>query len=406
MVHAADRARAARRHPRAHEQPSPRRSRSSASCSRRRRRSGRRGASSSTAPCATSTSSRRSACRSGRAACARRARRRASVGQLDVPVVDRRRRDPPGRSRRAWTATARWRCRPSASTRCCRSRSSASERERGDARALRGGRALLRPAGAPRARRRRLMEVAVLGLGEAGGRIAADLVAAGCDGARLGSRAAARGDPERRERPRGGPRRRCRAQPQRPRPSPSPRRRASPASSRADALYADLNTSAPQLKRELAAALPVQFADVALIGIVPGTGLRDPGARLRRRAPSASPSSSGRSACPSRWSGQRPGDAAGLKLLRSVFMKGIAAAAIESLEAARAAGVEDRVRADIAGVLGEPLLERLLSGSRAHAARRVDEMRRPPPPTSRSSASSRASRRPRRSGSRSCATRR
>jgi hypothetical protein len=33
------------------------------------------------------------------------------------------------------------------------------------------------------------------------------------------------------------------------------------------------------------------------------------------------------------------------------------------------------VRADIAAVIGEPLLERLLFGSRAHAARRVDEMR-------------------------------
>jgi hypothetical protein len=56
-------------------------------------------------------------------------------------------------------------------------------------------------------------------------------------------------------------------------------------------------------------------------------------------------------------------------------MKGLAAAAIESLAAARAAGAEDRVRADIASVIGEPLLERLLSGSQAHAARRVDEMR-------------------------------
>ena len=55
-------------------------------------------------------------------------------------------------------------------------------------------------------------------------------------------------------------------------------------------------------------------------------------------------------------------------------MKGIAAAAIESLEAAQAAGVEERVHAEIAGVIGEPLLERLLSGSRTHAARRVDEM--------------------------------
>ena len=33
------------------------------------------------------------------------------------------------------------------------------------------------------------------------------------------------------------------------------------------------------------------------------------------------------------------------------------------------------MRADIAAVIGEPLLDRLLSGSRDHAARRVDEMR-------------------------------
>jgi 3-hydroxyisobutyrate dehydrogenase-like beta-hydroxyacid dehydrogenase len=73
--------------------------------------------------------------------------------------------------------------------------------------------------------------------------------------------------------------------------------------------------------------------------------------------------------------GPEAGDAAGLKLLRSVFVKGVAAAALESLAAARAAGAEERVRADIAAVIGEPLLERFVSGSYAHAARRVDEMR-------------------------------
>jgi 3-hydroxyisobutyrate dehydrogenase-like beta-hydroxyacid dehydrogenase len=73
--------------------------------------------------------------------------------------------------------------------------------------------------------------------------------------------------------------------------------------------------------------------------------------------------------------GTEPGVAAGLKLLRSVFMKGVAAAAIESLEGARRAGAEDRVREDMVAVLGEPLLRRLLEGSRAHASRRADEMR-------------------------------
>jgi 3-hydroxyisobutyrate dehydrogenase-like beta-hydroxyacid dehydrogenase len=141
----------------------------------------------------------------------------------------------------------------------------------------------------------------------------------------------------------------------------------------ADALYADLNTGSPGLKRELAEALPVQFADVALIGVVPDSGLETPalasGAGAERFAELFRPLG-----MPVEVVGPEPGDAAGLKLLRSVFMKGMAAAALESLEAARAAGVEQRVRADLAAVIGEPLLDRLLTGSRAHAARRVDEM--------------------------------
>lgn len=141
-----------------------------------------------------------------------------------------------------------------------------------------------------------------------------------------------------------------------------------------DTLYADLNTGSPQLKRELAEALPVRFVDVALTGVVPSSGLATPalasGEGAERFAELFRPLG-----MPVEVVGPRPGDAAGLKLLRSVFMKGMAAAALESLEAAKAAGVEDRAHADIAAVIGEPLLERLLSGSRTHAARRIDEMR-------------------------------
>ena len=49
---------------------------------------------------------------------------KGTVGKLDVPVVVGGADDPAGRSRRAWTATGRWRCRAGVSTRCCRSRSS------------------------------------------------------------------------------------------------------------------------------------------------------------------------------------------------------------------------------------------------------------------------------------------
>jgi 3-hydroxyisobutyrate dehydrogenase-like beta-hydroxyacid dehydrogenase len=216
------------------------------------------------------------------------------------------------------------------------------------------------------------MNIAVLGLGEAGGRIATDLVAAGCvvcgwDPARrvegvtnAASASAAVGGVE----------------------VILSLNTAAVALSlavsvagelRADALYADLNTASPQLKRDLAAALPVQFVDVALIGAVPSGGLSTPalasGAGAERFAQLLRPLG-----MPVEVVGPDAGDAAGLKLLRSVFMKGIAAAAIESLDAARAAGVEDRLHADIAAVIGEPLLERLLTGSHQHAARRVDEM--------------------------------
>ena len=216
------------------------------------------------------------------------------------------------------------------------------------------------------------MEVAVLGLGEAGARIAADLVTAGCT--------VRAWDPARQ--PAGLPN------------AASDRDAAGGAdvvlslTTAAHALeaarrvagdlahgavYADLNTSTPQLKRDLAAALPVPFADVALIGAVPSLGLRIPalasGTGAERFAELFRPLG-----MPVEVVGELPGAAAGMKLLRSVFMKGLAAIAIESLAAARAAGVEDRVRADITGVIGEPLLERLLSGTQEHAARRVDEM--------------------------------
>ena len=216
------------------------------------------------------------------------------------------------------------------------------------------------------------MEVAVLGLGEAGGLIAADLVAAGCT--------VRAWDPVRQ--PAGIPNAASDVEAVRGADVVLSLTTASFALEaatrvagdlRPDALYADLNTSAPQLKRELADALPVQFADVALIGAVPSFGLSIPalasGTGAERFAELFRPLG-----MPVDVVGVEAGAAAGLKLLRSVFMKGIAAASIEALEAAKAAGVEHRVRADIAGVLGEPLLERLLSGSRTHAARRVDEM--------------------------------
>jgi 3-hydroxyisobutyrate dehydrogenase-like beta-hydroxyacid dehydrogenase len=144
-----------------------------------------------------------------------------------------------------------------------------------------------------------------------------------------------------------------------------------------DQLFADLNTGPPALKVELARVTqPARFVDVALLGPVPGKGLRTPclvsGSGAAAYAEMLRPLGVSVEVV-----GDEPGIAAGRKLLRSVFMKGIAAAAVESLAAARAAGCEDWLHEDLAGVLGNAspeLLDRLVDGSRTHAARRLHEM--------------------------------
>jgi len=156
------------------------------------------------------------------------------------------------------------------------------------------------------------------------------------------------------------------------------------AESAADALrpgqvYADLNTGGPALKRAVAEVIEptgAAFADVALMAPVPGRGLRTPalvsgpGASdfAERIAPLG---------MPIEVLGDETGAAAARKLLRSVFMKGLAAACIESVRAARAAGCEDWMHAEIAEILAGAdgaLLDRLLTGSERHAARRIHEV--------------------------------
>jgi 3-hydroxyisobutyrate dehydrogenase-like beta-hydroxyacid dehydrogenase len=71
------------------------------------------------------------------------------------------------------------------------------------------------------------------------------------------------------------------------------------------------------------------------------------------------------------------GLAAERKLLRSVFFKGMAAAVVEALTAARAAGCEDWLREIIENELTRAdatTVERLVSGSHRHAVRRTAEM--------------------------------
>jgi 3-hydroxyisobutyrate dehydrogenase-like beta-hydroxyacid dehydrogenase len=144
-------------------------------------------------------------------------------------------------------------------------------------------------------------------------------------------------------------------------------------------LYADLNTAAPATKVAVAAVVGgsgALFADVALLAPVPRHGIGTPAlasgpgadAFARRFRPLG---------MPVEVLGPEAGVAAQRKLLRSVFMKGLAAAIVESLEGAEAVGCEDWLRGEITATLESAdamLVDRLVDGSRRHAGRRMDEM--------------------------------
>lgn len=149
---------------------------------------------------------------------------------------------------------------------------------------------------------------------------------------------------------------------------------------RAGQVYADLNTGGPALKRALAAVVEpagAAFADVALMAPVPRRGLATP-ALVSGSGASGFAARIAPLGMPIEVLGDEAGAAAARKLLRSVFMKGLAAACIESVRAARAAGCEEWMHAEIAEVLtgaDGALLDRLLTGSARHAQRRIHELR-------------------------------
>jgi 3-hydroxyisobutyrate dehydrogenase-like beta-hydroxyacid dehydrogenase len=147
-----------------------------------------------------------------------------------------------------------------------------------------------------------------------------------------------------------------------------------------DAIYADLNTSSSGLKQTLAAlaseASVDRFADVALMSPVPGKGLRTP---MLASGPAAGAYARllGRLGALVEVLAAPAGAAADRKLVRSVFFKGLAASVTESLRAARAAGCEDWIRDSIAAELAAAspaTVDRLERGSVQHAARRAEEM--------------------------------
>jgi 3-hydroxyisobutyrate dehydrogenase-like beta-hydroxyacid dehydrogenase len=144
-------------------------------------------------------------------------------------------------------------------------------------------------------------------------------------------------------------------------------------------VWADLNTASPGLKGKLAdtaAPRKVKVVDVALMSTVPGKGLRTPMIVSGEGADEYAEILAGFGVTVAVQPGPA-GAAISRKLLRSVFWKGVAAAAVEAMTAADAAGCAEWLHANISAELAgfdEQTLDDLLAGSRKHARRRADEM--------------------------------
>ena len=143
--------------------------------------------------------------------------------------------------------------------------------------------------------------------------------------------------------------------------------------------YADFTSSSPVVMEELGALVAAEgahFADVAILGPVPWHGAQTPLMISGPGAKAVADLADQLGAKATVVDGP-PGAAMAHKLLRSVFMKGLASIVIEAIEAGRSAGYEEWIRDQIAAQLagdGHAVIERLVTGTNAHAARRAQEM--------------------------------
>jgi len=142
-------------------------------------------------------------------------------------------------------------------------------------------------------------------------------------------------------------------------------------------LYADMNTAAPQLKRELAPFIEktgASFVDAALMDPVPpkglGTQVYASGNGAEAFAEKMSPLG-----MPVTYLDDEAGNAATYKLVRSIMYKGVAAVIVECLEAAEKLNMTEYARTQMLKIIyDEPMIDRFVSGSIKHAERRVHEM--------------------------------
>lgn len=147
---------------------------------------------------------------------------------------------------------------------------------------------------------------------------------------------------------------------------------------RPDAIYADINATSSMTKEEVGRLIPAGCSvDVAVMGPVPITRQATPlllsGAKAKAFLEIFQPYG-----MKAEVVGGEPGMASAIKMIRSIYMKGIAALLYECLEAAQRAGVTAHVVDSITETMTEvpfpALVKRLVCGTAVHAKRRSKEM--------------------------------
>lgn len=146
-------------------------------------------------------------------------------------------------------------------------------------------------------------------------------------------------------------------------------------------LYVDVSASTPATKENIWEAIKdtgVLFADAAMLGSLPAN---------KHQVPITA---SGNGAAKFQelmtpygmkitLAGEKAGSASAIKLVRSIFMKGIAALMIDTMQAADAYGVSDEIVASLGKSLdGIPFvdhLNRLVTGTALHCTRRAAELK-------------------------------
>ncbi|MFC3338751.1 NAD(P)-dependent oxidoreductase [Paracandidimonas soli] len=148
---------------------------------------------------------------------------------------------------------------------------------------------------------------------------------------------------------------------------------------RKGAIYADFTTGNPgdlRASGELAAAAGVKYADVAITGAIGLGGARTPLLCAGDAADELIEIMRAVGA-PSRKVGAAAGDAVALKLLRSVFTKGLEALAVECLMAAEQRGLRQELYEVLSDIDQSPIrsfMETVVTTHVRHAGRRLKEV--------------------------------